>query len=119
MEYRYLGRSGLRVSTLTFGTMTFGGRGWFANAGNTDVDEAKRLLDLAFDHGVNLLDTANVYSYGASEEVLGGALSGRRDRFLIATKARGRMGDGPNDAGLSRQQLIAQCEASLRRLRTD
>jgi len=119
MDYRYLGRSGLRISTLTLGTMTFGAQGRFANAGSTDVAEAKRLLDLAYDHGVNLLDTANMYSQGASEEVLGEALKGRRDRFLVATKARSRMGDRPNDAGLSRQHLIEQCEASLRRLGTD
>ncbi|TBB14988.1 aldo/keto reductase (plasmid) [Rhizobium ruizarguesonis] len=119
MEYRYLGRSGLKVSTVTFGTMTFGGTGFFAKAGNTDVDEARRLLDVAFDHGVNLFDTANVYSHGLSEEILGQALKGRRDRALIATKMRMGMGDGPNDAGLSRKHIIEQCEASLRRLDTD
>ncbi|MBY5766669.1 aldo/keto reductase [Rhizobium leguminosarum] len=119
MEYRYLGRSGLKVSTVTFGTMTFGGTGFFAKAGNTNVDEARRLLDVAFDHGVNLFDTANVYSHGLSEEILGQALKGRRDRALIATKVRMGMGDGPNDAGLSRKHIIEQCEASLRRLDTD
>src|SRR4051795_8696655 len=119
MEYRNLGRSGLKVSTITFGTMTFGGTGFFANAGSTDVDEATRLLDVALDHGVNLLDTANVYSHGVSEEILGQALKGRRDRTLIATKVRHDMGDGPNDAGLSRHHIIAQCEASLRRLGAD
>ncbi|WP_415853687.1 aldo/keto reductase [Sinomonas sp. G460-2] len=119
MEYRYLGRSGLKVSTVTFGTMMFGGAGFFANAGTTTVEEAKRLLDVALDHGVNLLDTANVYSYGVSEEILGQALKGRRDRTLVATKVRMRMGDGPNETGLSRHHIIAQCEASLRRLGTD
>jgi aryl-alcohol dehydrogenase-like predicted oxidoreductase len=119
MEYRYLGRSGLQVSTLTLGTMTFGGEGFFATAGTTDVREATRLVDLALAHGVNLFDTANVYSQGASEKILGQVLKGRRDRALIATKGRMRMGDGPNDAGVSRGYLIAQCEASLRRLGVD
>jgi aryl-alcohol dehydrogenase-like predicted oxidoreductase len=119
MDYRQLGSSGLRVSALTLGTMTFGGRDRFANVGSTDVAGATRQVDLCLDHGVNLFDTANVYSAGASEEILGAALKGRRDRVLIATKARMPMGDGPNDAGLSRTHLIAECEASLRRLGTD
>ncbi len=119
MDYRQLGHSGLRVSALTLGTMTFGGRDNFASVGNTDVDGARRQIDLCLDHGVNFIDTANVYSGGVSEEILGEALTGRRDRVLLATKARMEMGDGPNDAGLSRHHLIAQCEASLRRLGTD
>jgi aryl-alcohol dehydrogenase-like predicted oxidoreductase len=119
MEYRQLGSSGLRVSALTLGTMTFGGRDRFANVGATDVAGATRQIDLCLDCGVNLVDTANVYSGGLSEEVLGAAIKGRRDRVLIATKARMPMGDGPNDAGLSRHHLIAECEASLRRLGTD
>jgi aryl-alcohol dehydrogenase-like predicted oxidoreductase len=119
MEYRQLGRSGLRVSTLTLGTMTFGGGGKFANVGSTDVDGASRQVDMCLDAGVNLIDTADVYSDGASEEILGQALAGRRDRVLLATKARMAMGDGPNDAGLSRHHLIRACEASLRRLGTD
>jgi aryl-alcohol dehydrogenase-like predicted oxidoreductase len=119
MEYRQLGRSGLRVSTLTLGTMTFGGDGKFANVGSTDVDGARRQVDMCLDAGVNLIDTADVYSDGASEEILGQALAGRRDRVLLATKARMAMGDGPNDAGLSRHHLIRACEASLRRLGTD
>lgn len=119
MEYRALGRSGLRVSTLALGTMTFGGLGAFASTGSADVDEARGLVDIALDHGVNLFDTANMYSGGLSEEILGETLRGRRDRALIATKVRMRMGEGPNDAGLSRAHIIAQCEASLRRLRTD
>ena len=119
MEYRYLGRSGLKVSAIAFGTVTFGGIGFFAKAGNTGVTDARRLLDIAFDHGVNLVDTANVYSQGASEEILGQALKGRRHRTLIATKVRMGMGDRPNDAGLSRWHIIEQCEASLRRLGTD
>jgi aryl-alcohol dehydrogenase-like predicted oxidoreductase len=121
MDYRQLGRSGLRVSTLTLGTMTFGGRGNFAAVGATDVAGAARQIDMCLDAGVNLIDTADVYSGGLSEEIVGEVLdsNGRRDRALIATKARMPMGDGPNDAGLSRQHLIAGCEASLRRLRAD
>ena len=119
MEYRQLGRSGLRVSTLALGTMTFGGRGDFAKTGAGDVAQATRLLDRCLDAGVNLIDTADVYSRGVSEEILGEAMQGRRGRLIVATKARFRMGDGPNDAGLSRHHLIEACEASLRRLRTD
>jgi aryl-alcohol dehydrogenase-like predicted oxidoreductase len=119
MDYRQLGRSGLRVSSLTLGTMTFGGGGKFANVGSTDVDGARRQIDMCLDAGVNLFDTADVYSDGLSEEILGQALAGRRDRVLVATKARMAMGDGPNDAGLSRHHLIRSCEASLRRLGTD
>jgi aryl-alcohol dehydrogenase-like predicted oxidoreductase len=119
MEYRQLGRSGLRVSTLALGTMTFGGRGAFAKTGAADTDQAERLLDLCLEAGVNLVDTADVYSGGVSEEILGGVMRGRRNRLLVATKARFRMGDGPNDAGLSRQHLIEACEASLRRLGID
>src|SRR5215211_8029221 len=98
MEYRQLGRSGLRVSALTLGTMTFGGGGKFANVGSTDVDGARRQVDMCLDAGVNLIDTANVYSDGASEEIVGQALDGRRDDVLLATKARFPMGTGPNDA---------------------
>jgi aryl-alcohol dehydrogenase-like predicted oxidoreductase len=119
MEYRQLGRSGLRISLLTLGTMTFGGRGQFRSVGETDVEGARRQIDMAMDAGVNLVDTADVYSSGASEEIVGKALNGRRDQVLIATKARFPMGPGPNDAGLSRDHLISACEASLRRLRTD
>jgi aryl-alcohol dehydrogenase-like predicted oxidoreductase len=119
MDYRQLGRSGLRISALTLGTMTFGGGGRFASVGSTGVDGARRQIDMCLDAGVNLIDTADVYSDGASEEILGQALAGRRDRVLLATKARMAMGDGPNDAGLSRHHLIRACEASLRRLGTD
>jgi aryl-alcohol dehydrogenase-like predicted oxidoreductase len=119
MEYRTLGRSGLRVSVLTLGTMTFGGRGGFAAVGATDVPEARRQIDQCRDAGVNLIDTADVYSGGVSEEIVGEVLEGRRDDFLVATKVRMAMGPGPNDAGLSRHHIIAGCEASLRRLRTD
>jgi aryl-alcohol dehydrogenase-like predicted oxidoreductase len=116
MEYRQLGRSGLRVSALTMGTMTFG---TMADVGTTDVAGARRQLDMCLDAGVNLVDTADVYSRGVSEEIVGEALRGRRDRFLLATKARMPMGEGANDAGLSRHHLIAGCEASLRRLGVD
>jgi aryl-alcohol dehydrogenase-like predicted oxidoreductase len=119
MEYRQLGRSGLRVSAMTLGTMTLGGRAQFANVGNTDLEGARRQIDIAIDAGVNLIDTADVYSEGASEAIVGQALEGRRDQVLLATKARFPMGPGPNDAGLSRHHLIEACEASLRRLRTD
>ncbi|HVC25674.1 MAG TPA: aldo/keto reductase [Acidimicrobiales bacterium] len=119
MEYRQLGDSGLRVSALALGTMTFGGSGDFAVVGNTDVDEARRIVDRALDAGVNLIDTADIYSNGRSEEMVGEVLRGRRDRVVLATKARFAMGDGPNDAGLSRRYLIQACEASLRRLGTD
>ena len=119
MEHRQLGASGLRVSVLTLGTMTFGGRGNFAKVGTTDLEQATRQVDLCLDRGVTTIDTADVYSGGVSEEIVGAAIKGRRDRIVLATKARMRMGDGPNDAGLSRRHLIAACEASLRRLGTD
>jgi aryl-alcohol dehydrogenase-like predicted oxidoreductase len=119
MEYRQLGRSGLRVSCLTLGTMTFGGRGQFRAVGETDLEGARRQIDMALDAGVNLIDTADIYSVGAAEEIIGQALAGRRERVLLATKARFPMGRGPNDAGLSAHHLIEACEASLRRLRTD
>ena len=119
MDYRQLGRSGLRVSSLTLGTMTFGGRDKFAKVGSTDVEGASRQIDRCLDAGVTLFDTANAYSGGASEEILGKAIRGRRDRVLVATKARMPMGDGPNDAGLSRHHLIRSCEESLQRLGID
>jgi aryl-alcohol dehydrogenase-like predicted oxidoreductase len=119
MEYRQLGHSGLRVSQLTLGTMGFGGSGQFRDVGEIDLDGARRQIDMALDAGVNLIDTADIYSLGASEEIVGQALNGRRDRVLLATKARFAMGPGANDAGLSRHHLIQACEASLRRLQTD
>jgi aryl-alcohol dehydrogenase-like predicted oxidoreductase len=119
MEYRQLGNSGLRVSALTLGTMTFGGRDNFAAVGSTDVAAATRQVDLCLDRGINFIDTANVYSGGLSEEIVGETLKGRRDRVVLATKARMPMGDGPNDAGLSRHHLIAECENSLRRMQVD
>ena len=119
MEYRRLGHSGLYVSSLTLGTMTFGGRGGFSKVGATDVAGAKRQVDMCLDAGVNLFDTANIYSDGESEEILGQAISGRRDDLLLATKVRMSVGEGPNDTGLSRHHIIRQCEESLRRLGTD
>jgi aryl-alcohol dehydrogenase-like predicted oxidoreductase len=119
MEYRQLGRSGLRVSALTLGTMTFGGRGGFRAVGATDVDGARRQVDICLDAGINLIDTADVYSEGLAEEITGEVIKGRRDSLLLSTKVRMPMGDGPNDAGLSRQHIIAGCEESLRRLGTD
>jgi aryl-alcohol dehydrogenase-like predicted oxidoreductase len=119
MEYRQLGSSGLRISVLTLGTMTFGGQGNFKAVGNTDVQGARRQIDMCLDAGVNLIDTADVYSTGLAEEIVGEALDGKRDDVLIASKVRMPMGDGPNMAGLSRHHIIEGCEASLRRLRTD
>jgi aryl-alcohol dehydrogenase-like predicted oxidoreductase len=120
MEYRYLGRSGLKVSALTLGTMTFGGTGRFARVGSSGLDEARRQIDLCLDHGVNLIDTANVYSNGLSEEIVGEALGGaRKNDVLIASKVRMRIGDGPNDEGLSRYHVVREVERSLKRLRTD
>ena len=119
MEYRNLGASGLKVSVLSMGTMTFGGGGKFAFVGDTDTTEAKRQVDTAIAAGVNLIDTADVYSNGESEKIVGEVLKGRRDDVLIATKARFPMGDGPNDEGLSRHNLIRAAENSLTRLGTD
>src|SRR3984957_4373372 len=119
MEYRQLGRSGLRVSPLARGTMTCGGRGGFRAVGATDVVAGRRHLDLCLDAGVNLIDTADVYSGGLAEEITGEVITGRRDSLLLSTKVRMPMGSGPNDAGLSRHHIISGCEASLRRLGTD
>jgi aryl-alcohol dehydrogenase-like predicted oxidoreductase len=120
MDYRFLGRSGLQVSTLSFGTMTFGGGEYFKHMGNSQVEEARRLVEVCLEAGITLFDTADVYSQGGSEEVLGAAIGrGRRDRVLIATKAFARMGPGQHDAGNSRQHLVKACENSLRRLGTD
>src|ERR1700683_3800238 len=99
--------------------MTFGGRGEFTDVGSTGLVEARRQVDMCLDAGINLIDTADVYSAGLSEEIVGEVLDGRRDRALLATKVRMERGEGPNDAGLSRHHVISGCEASLRRLRTD
>src|SRR5262245_53401514 len=120
MEYRQLGASGLKVPALCFGVATFGGGTEFFRAwGSSDVAEAKRLIDICLEADVNLFDTADIYSNGLSEEILGEAIAGRRDKVLISTKATFRLGDGPNDMGSSRYHLIRECEASLRRLKTD
>lgn len=120
MEFRQMGRSGLKVPVLSLGTGTFGGKGeFFQKWGATDVQEATRLIDVCLEAGVNFFDTANIYSGGASEEVLGAALKGRRDRAIIATKATFSTGSGPNEKGSSRYHLIKACEDSLRRLQTD
>lgn len=120
MEYRRLGASGLQVPALSFGAGTFGGRGpLFGAWGNTGVQEARRLVDICIDAGITMFDTADVYSDGASEEVLGAALKGRRDQVIISTKAGLPLGDGPGDAGSSRSRLITSVDAALRRLGTD
>lgn len=120
MEHRLLGRSGLKVPVLSFGTGTFGGAGsLFSTWGNSDVKEATRLVDLCLEAGLNFFDTADIYSAGASETILGKALTGRRDQVLVSTKASFAMGTGPNDKGSSRYHLVRACEASLKRLGTE
>lgn len=120
MEYRRLGASGLLVPALSFGAGTFGGRGELFSAwGDTDAREARRMVDVALDAGVTMFDTADVYSDGASEEVLGAAIKGRRDRVLLSTKASLPTGPGPADAGSGRSRLIGAVDAALRRLGTD
>jgi aryl-alcohol dehydrogenase-like predicted oxidoreductase len=120
MEYRRLGASGLRVPALSFGTATFGGGGDFFKAwGSTDAGGASRLVDICLDHGVSMFDTADVYSDGLAEQILGGAIRGRRGQVLISTKVTFPMGTGPNDFGSSRQHLLEAVEQSLRRLGTD
>ena len=119
MEYRQIGDSGLKVSVLTMGTMTFGGKAQFSKVGALGLADVRRLIDIVADAGVNLIDTANVYSAGQSEALIGEAMPTRKPGMLIATKVRFPMGEGPNDRGLSRWHIIRECEASLRRLRTD
>jgi len=120
MEHRQLGRSGLMVPVLSLGTGTFGGTSeFFKRWGETDVAEASRMVDLCLDAGVNFFDTADVYSSGASEEILGAALKGRRDKAIISTKGTFSMGPGANDAGSSRYHIVRAAEASLKRLGTD
>jgi aryl-alcohol dehydrogenase-like predicted oxidoreductase len=120
MEYRQLGASGLTVPLLSFGAATFGGTSEFFKAwGSTDVAEARRMIDLCLDAGVTMFDTADIYSNGASEEVLGEALKGRRDKVLISTKATFRFGSDPNDVGSSRFHLLKTCDEALKRLQTD
>jgi aryl-alcohol dehydrogenase-like predicted oxidoreductase len=120
MEFRLLGGSGLKVPALSLGTGTFGGGNDFFRAwGDTDVKGATRLVDICLDAGLNMFDSADIYSDGLAEEVLGKAIAGRRDRVIISTKATFRAGKGPNDVGSSRHHLMKACEASLRRLGTD
>jgi aryl-alcohol dehydrogenase-like predicted oxidoreductase len=120
MEYRFLGASGFKVPVLGFGAGTFGGKGpLFSAFGNTNVDEARRLIDICLEAGLNLFDTADVYSDGASEEILGEALQGRREQVIISTKVTLRAGPGPNDVGASRHHLIRSVDKALHRLNTD
>lgn len=120
MEYRFLGASGFKVPVLSFGAGTFGGKGpLFSAWGNTDVAEAQRLIDICLDAGVNMFDTADVYSDGVSESILGAAIKGRRDKTILSTKLTLRAGDGPNDVGASRHHLVEGVEKALKRLGTD
>jgi aryl-alcohol dehydrogenase-like predicted oxidoreductase len=120
MEYRHLGKSGFKVPVLSFGTGTFGGQGKLFGAwGNTDVGEARRLVDICLEAGLNMFDTADIYSGGASESILGAAIKGRRDQVLISTKATFRFDDGPNSVGSSRFHLINAIDGALKRLGTD
>jgi aryl-alcohol dehydrogenase-like predicted oxidoreductase len=119
MDYRQLGRSGLYVSPLTLGTVTWGGQGEFAHLGSTELGEAQRMLAMCLDAGVNIIDTADFYSAGLSEQIVGKACVRHRDEIILATKAGSRVGNGPNDRGSSRYHLIRSCERSLRNLRTD
>jgi aryl-alcohol dehydrogenase-like predicted oxidoreductase len=120
MEYRLLGGSGLKVPVLSFGTGTFGGGNeFFKHWGASDVAEATRLVDICLEAGLNMFDSADIYSNGMAEEILGQAIKGRRDRVLVSTKGTFRTGQGPNDVGSSRYHLTQAVEASLRRLGTD
>ncbi len=119
MKTRFLGNTGVRVSELCFGAMTFGGRGYWTVVGQVQQKEANELINIAIDGGINFFDTADVYSEGWSEEILGKALGDKRKDIILATKVRGRTGQGPNDVGLSRKHIIDSCNASLKRLGTD
>ncbi|MFK7995972.1 MAG: aldo/keto reductase [Granulosicoccus sp.] len=119
MQYRTLGRTGLKVSAITMGTFTFGGRGAFSCAASHNVKEARSLVDVCLSHGVNLFDTANMYSLGLSEEILGEVLHGRDADAMVTSKARMPIGEGVNDQGTSRWHLIRECERSLKRLKRD
>ena len=119
MEYRQLGKSGLLVSELCFGAMTFGGTGFWKVIGGLEYQAAKRLVDISFERGINFFDTADVYSSGMAEEFLGKALKERRNEVIIATKVRGRMSREINDVGLSRHHILKGCEQSLQRLGID
>ncbi len=119
MNYRFLGNSGIKISELCFGTMTFGGQGYWEVIGKVDQKEADKLVGMSLDAGINFFDTADVYSQGMAEELLGKALGQRRKEIILATKVRGSVGPGPNDVGLSRSHIIEGCHASLQRLGTD
>jgi aryl-alcohol dehydrogenase-like predicted oxidoreductase len=120
METRFLGNSGFKVPVLGFGAGTFGGKGpLFSAWGNSDVADAKRLIDICLEAGVNFFDTADVYSDGASEEILGAAIKGRRDQVILSTKVTLRAGEGPNDVGASRHHLLRGVDRALQRLGTD
>lgn len=119
MEYRNFGGSGLKVPVLSFGAGTFSGTGMFEQWGNTNVSEARRLVDICLEHGINMFDTADVYSNGGSESILGQAIESKRDKVLISTKSTFAMSDNPNDVGSSRSHIVKSCENSLKRLKTD
>jgi aryl-alcohol dehydrogenase-like predicted oxidoreductase len=119
MKMRYLGNSGVKVSEICFGAMTFGGRGYWKTIGELEQKDANELVKLCLDAGINFFDTADVYSEGLSEEMLGKALGSKRKDIILATKVRGRTGKGPNDVGLSRHHIIENCNSSLKRLGTD
>lgn len=122
MKYKLLGNTGLKVSELCLGTMTFGGKGWAKMIGTLNQDAVDKVMKRSIDAGINFLDTANVYSEGWSEELTGQSIRNlgfKRDDLVLATKVRGTMGPGPNDSGLTRKHILSQVEASLRRLQTD
>jgi aryl-alcohol dehydrogenase-like predicted oxidoreductase len=119
MKMNFLGNSGIKVSELCFGAMTFGGRGYWRTIGEVEQHDANDLVAMAIEGGINFFDTADVYSEGLSEEILGKALGPKRKEIILATKVRGRTGKGPNDIGLSRLHIIENCNASLKRLGTD
>ena len=117
MKMRFLGNSGVKVSEICFGAMTFGGKGYWKSIGEVQQKEASELVSMALDGGINFFDTADVYSEGLSEILLGKALGNNRKNIILATKVRGRTGQGPNDVGLSRHHIIENCNASLKTLR--
>lgn len=119
MQYNKLGHSGLLVSQFALGTVPFAGKAGFEKTGNVDAKEARRFIDIALDYGVNMIDTADLYSMGGAEQVVGDALGDKRDSVILTSKARSPLGDDPNNSGASRYHLIRACEASLRRLKTD
>ncbi|MEJ2157515.1 MAG: aldo/keto reductase [Desulfobacteraceae bacterium] len=119
MQYKTFGKTGIFVSSLCLGTMTFGGKGFWEVIGQQGQEAATRLVDRCLDAGINFIDTANIYSFGESERLLGEALKGKRERVVLATKVRGRMADAPNAVGLSRKHIFDQVHASLDRLQTD